>query len=65
MHTGLHPFDRDPEGDVTLYDVSVVCGAEAAGWVAAELVGALEERGYRVHFYCRDALVRTGDKKDT
>ena len=57
IHTGLHPFDRDPPGDVTLFDVTVCCGVTARDWVLTNIVQPLEDRHYRTFFYSRDAFL--------
>ncbi|KAL8618865.1 hypothetical protein ACOMHN_000872 [Nucella lapillus] len=56
IHTGYHPFDRDPPDERALYDVSVVCDVTACAWVLRHVVETLEEGGrYKVFFYSRDA----------
>nr|QNL15312.1 toll-like receptor 9.1 [Littorina littorea] len=57
IHTGLHPFDRDLPDDVSLYDVTVCCGLGSRDWVLQNVIKPLEERGFRVFFYSRDAFV--------
>ncbi|MCB4748269.1 MAG: toll/interleukin-1 receptor domain-containing protein [Sulfurovum sp.] len=57
IHTGLHPFDRDPPGDLTAFDVTVCCDVAARDWVLKNIVQPLEGGKYKTFFYNRDAFL--------
>ncbi|XP_076454288.1 uncharacterized protein LOC143289219 [Babylonia areolata] len=63
IHTGYHPFDRDPPDHQALYDVTVVCDVAARAWVLRHVIETLEEEEadggtrYKVFFYSRDAFL--------
>lgn len=58
IHTGLHPFDRDPppnESQRSTYDVAVCCSFQHTSWVMEKIVKPLEHDALTIFFYSRDA----------